>query len=234
MRRLLQRSSATMVLFVRNLKDRQLEEFYYQEAFESMRRFKESKTYPGSIKAATPGDTQTYAGTIGTILPTGEKHYWRPVTDDPQVQHLIPLRVRFAENVWVTSKWELRMHVISLMMPRDATIQEVIDQVELENQSPYLCLKPFSLAVDGKELDPSKTLEDYHLNELSQIDAVDPCDHLRHTPEEQRLDWNVDQIPEETLGQSPYKEIVTPVGKVYPRFEWKPRGLDKYGPVRKL
>ncbi|CAJ1009281.1 putative Ubiquitin family [Leishmania naiffi] len=198
---------------------------YEQEAYESHRRFTESQTYPGPIRAATPGDTRFYMGSAETILRENERHYWRAVIDDPHVQHLVPLRIRFKTFIWVTSGWEQRMQVVQVMMQRDATIAELMQQVRIENQSPYLCISSFKLSIDGKDLDDMKTLADYGINEYSRIDAIEENDYLLHTEAEKPKDWNVDEMTEDVLLRSPYKEMaMQPLPNLAPRYEAKPKG----------
>ncbi|KAG5500295.1 hypothetical protein JIQ42_04632 [Leishmania sp. Namibia] len=198
---------------------------YEQEAYESHRRFTESRTYPGPIRAATPGDTRFYMGSVETILQENERHYWRAVVDDPQVQYLLPLRIRFKTFIWVTSGWEQRMQVVQVMVQRDATVAELLQQVRIENQSPYLCTSSFKLSIDGKELDEQKTLADYGIDEYSRIDAIEEKDHLLHTEAERPKDWNVDEMTEELLLRSPYKEMgMRPQRNLAPRYEAKPKG----------
>ncbi|KAG5477093.1 hypothetical protein LSCM1_05434 [Leishmania martiniquensis] len=198
---------------------------YEQEAYEARRRFTESRTYPGSIRAATPGDTRFYMGSVETILQENERHYWRAVVDDPHVEYLVPLRIRFKTFVWVTSGWEQRMQVVQVMVRRDSTIAELLQQVRIENQSPYLCTSSFKLSIDGKELDVLKTLADYNIDEYSRIDAIEENDHLLHTEAERPKDWNVDEMTDELSLRSPYKEMgMQPQQNLTPRYEAKPKG----------
>ncbi|KAG5502955.1 hypothetical protein JKF63_04728 [Porcisia hertigi] len=199
---------------------------YEQEAYESHRRFTESKTYPGTIRAATPGDTRFYMGSAETILHENERHYWRAVVDDPQVEHLVALRIRFKTFVWVTSGWEQRIQVVQVMAQRDATIAELMQQVRIENQSPYLCTSSFKLSIDGKDLDELKTLADYGINEYSRIDAIEENDHQLHTEAESPKDWNIDEMTDEVLLRSPYKEMaMQPQPNLAPRYEARPKGF---------
>ncbi|CCW71011.1 unnamed protein product [Phytomonas sp. Hart1] len=198
---------------------------YEQEAFESHQRFVKSESYPGSIRAATPGDTRFYIGAVETILKENERHYWRAVVDDPQVQFLIPLRIRFKTNVWVTSGWETRLQVVQVMVSKDATIKEVINNVIVENQSPYLCMNKFYLSIDGKELDESRSLGFYEISSNTQIDAIEELDHLSHMESARPKDWNVDEITDNDLKKSPYKEMgMEPKSNLSPRYEGKPAG----------
>lgn len=210
---------------------------YAQQAFEASRRFRESKTYPGAIRAATPGDTNTYLG-YTHIHHGNERHYWRAVIDDPQVEYLMPLRIRFKDNVWVTSGWETRMHVVQVTVPRTSTIAQVIEQVIVDNQSPYLCSNPIGLSVEGKELPNAATIEECGLHEGSFIDAIDlPDDHLRHLATHRPKDWNVDELTEGDMACSPYKEMQpTATISLAPRYQASAqgyKGLRTYGPVRK-
>lgn len=198
---------------------------YQQEAFEAHRRFVESNTYPGPIRAATPGDTRFYAGSLESILGDNERHYWRAVTDDPAVQYVFPLRIRFKTFVWVTSGWEQRLQIVQVMVPRDATVQEVIDQVRVENQSPYLCTSSLKLALDSKELDESKPISFYGIHENSRLEAIEENDHLTHEASGRPKDWNKDEMTPEDLTKSPYKEMeMAPRANLAPRYEGKPAG----------
>ncbi|RNF12641.1 hypothetical protein TraAM80_00184 [Trypanosoma rangeli] len=198
---------------------------YEQEAFEARTRLEESKTYPGPIRSATPGDTRFYAGSLESILQDTDRHYWRAVTDDPQVQYLIPLRIRFKIFTWVTTGWEQRLQIVQVMAPRDSTIAQLIELVTIENQSPYLCSSAFTLSLDGKELDPGKTLSDYDITEHSRIDAIEDNDHLLHKESERPLDWTVDEMSAECLNRSPYKEMgIHPLPNLVPRYEARPKG----------
>ncbi|EAN99017.1 hypothetical protein C3747_261g35 [Trypanosoma cruzi] len=198
---------------------------YEREAFEARRRLEESKNYPGPIRSATPGDTRFYAGSLESILQDNDRHYWRAVIDDPQVQYVIPLRIRFKLFTWVTTGWEQRLHIVQTMAPRDITIARLIELVTIENQSPYLCSSTFTLAVDGKELDPDKSLSDYGITEHSRIDAIEKLDHLLHKDSERPLDWTVDEMTTECLKRSPYKEMgMQPQPNLAPRYEARPKG----------
>lgn len=198
---------------------------YEQEAYEAYRRFTESQTYPGPIRAATPGDTRFYTGSAETILQENERHYWRAVVDDPQVQYLVPLRIRFKTFIWVTTGWEQRMQVVQVMAHRGATIAELMQQVKVENQSPYLCTSSFKLSMDGRELDELKTLADYNIDEFSRIDAIEENDHVQHIDAERLKDWNVDELEDEALAKSPYKEMgIQPAVNLAPRYEARPKG----------
>eukprot|EP00758_Cryptobia_borreli_P007208 Tbor_TRINITY_DN5258_c1_g2::TRINITY_DN5258_c1_g2_i1::g.16658::m.16658 len=129
--------------------ERNFQKHYLHEAFVASKRLKESRdnyTYPGQLRAACPGETQY--GPLSPrrfILSPHQRSYWRPVIDDIVVNDYITLRIRFKDNVWVTTGYEQRMHVIQVAVPRHATIKEVIGQVMVENNSPYLCQAPFHL-----------------------------------------------------------------------------------------
>nr|CCC89710.1 conserved hypothetical protein [Trypanosoma congolense IL3000] len=198
---------------------------YEQEAFEALKRFEEATTYPGSIRAATPGDTRFYAGSLESILHDTDRHYWRAVIDDPKVQEFVHLRIRFKIFTWVTTGWEQRLQVVQVMAPTYSTIAQVMDLVIVENQSPYLCTSSFVLSVDGRELDQEKTLSDYGISENSMIDAIEQNDHLLHKDDERPKDWNVDEITSEQLRHSPYKEMgMQPQLNLAPRYEARPKG----------
>lgn len=198
---------------------------YEQEAFEAQRRFGESLTYPGAIRASTPGDTKFYMGSVETILQGNERHYWRAVVDDPQVEHLLPIRVCFKTNVWVSSGWEQRLQVIQVMVPRKATIGELIDQIKVENQSPYLCELPFTLTLNGSELSNEKELSFYNLSENSELYAIESSDYCYTKESPRPKDWNVDEITSDDLNQSPYQEMgMESRPNLAPRYEGKPKG----------
>lgn len=212
-------------------------ETYRQEAFEASQRLQASATYPGPIRAATPGDTKFYMGASETILERGARHYWRAVIDDPSVETTVTLRIRLKDNVWVTTGWETRLQVLQLVVSVDATISEVINQVMIENQSPYLCTSPLGISVDGKDLENDKTVAECGLNEMSIIDAYEVAhDHLSHTREYRPKDWNVDELSDADLQVSPYKEMAPFAGMgLAPRYEGRPMafaGRKNYGPVR--
>ncbi|KEG13245.1 hypothetical protein DQ04_01121000 [Trypanosoma grayi] len=198
---------------------------YEQEAFEARKKLDESRTYPGPIRAATPGDTRFYAGSLESILHDTDRHYWRAVTDDPQVQYNIPLRIRFKILTWVTTGWEQRLQVVQVMSPRDSTIRQLIELITIENQSPYLCSTAFTLSIHGKELDLDKTLMDYDITEHSRIDAIEKQDHLLHKDSERPKDWTVDEMTAELFSRSPYKEMsMQPQPNLAPRYEARPTG----------
>lgn len=200
-------------------------EQYEQEAFEAQKRFNQSLTYPGSIRAATPGDTKFYMGAVETILSGSDKHYWRAVIDDPYVEQLIPVRVRFQTNVWVTSSWEQRLHVVQVMVPRHATIGELIERLKVENQSPYLAQLPFTLTLNSRELIKEKELSFYDISANSVIHAIESSDLSIDKESLRPKDWNVDEITSDDLRRSPYKEMgMQPLSNLVPRYEGKPKG----------
>lgn len=209
---------------------------YEQEAFESHCRFVESDTYPGPIREATPGDTRFYMGSAETILHRNERHYWRAVIDDPQVDQVFPLRIRFKTNVWVTSAWEQRMQVVQVMVSQNATIEEVIDKVKIENQSPYLAELPFTLSMKGKELDKTNSVSFYGINEQSEVDAIDSADFSFIKEYRRPKDWNVDELSPEDISRSPIKEMeFQPLPQLAPRYEGKPNsylGMNNYGGMK--
>lgn len=198
---------------------------YEQEAFEARKRFNQSLTYPGAIRAATPGDTKFYMGAVETILPGNDKHYWRAVVDDPHVEQLIPVRVRFQTNVWVTSSWEQRLQVVQVMVPHHATIGELIERLKVENQSPYLAQLPFTLTLNGCDLDKEKEMSFYNISENSVIYAVESNDLCFDKESSRPKNWNVDEITFDDLQRSPYKEMrMEPRPNLAPRYEGKPKG----------
>ena len=221
-----------------HLKSNKIEQYYRQEAFESLKRFAESGTYPGSIRRATPGDTMHSIYAPNTVYHSSERHYWRAVVDDPLVEEMMTVRVRFKDDVWVTTGWETRMHVVQVVVPRRSTVSFLMDELVVANCSPYLMQRPFSLAMDGKELDRSSTLDALGIDDLSRIDAIDQeADHLQHRADSayRPKDWNRDEITAEDLTRSPYKEMGITAGQgLVPRYEGQPRALSakSYGPVR--
>lgn len=198
---------------------------YEQEAFEAQKLFAASKTYPGALRAATPGDTQFYMGSLETILHENERHYWRAVIDDPQVEYLVPIRIRFKTNVWVTTGWEERLQIIQVMASYSTTIADLIDRLKVENQSPYLAEAPFTLTMNGIELDESKDLLFYDISESSEIFAVEKSDFCYKKESPRPKDWNIDELSALDLSQSPYKEMQPqPCPQLTPRYEAKPKG----------
>ncbi len=217
------------------MKPNRMQQFYEQEAFEATRRFKESTTYPGALRIATPGDTNHYQGYARSLLHATERHYWRPVVDDPLVEDIVCLRVRFKDNVWVTTGFEPRMHVVQVIVPRKSSVRDVIREVTIANQSPYLCQNPFKLAVAGAELDVSKTVEELGLGEASLIAAIDSdVDHMEHLPGPHRpKDWNVDEITEQDAERSPHFEMGYPTSvNQAPRFQARPMNFGGFRGMR--
>lgn len=149
----------------RYLTQEKLDQVYYQEAYESLRRLKvngENGSYPGAIKATSPGDTQCYMHKLDVILPAGEKHYWRPVVDDVQVRVTIPVRIRFKEQVFMNGLgWETHMNIVLVHVAPSSTIGYVISQALLVNSNANLGLAAIVL-VDpktGKQLPDGETLQ---------------------------------------------------------------------------
>ena len=102
----------------RMMKENIIESHYEQQAFEAAQRMRQAQNYPGPIRAAVPGDTTHYLSDkrdhAQTILHDSDRHYWRPVVDDTLVQASMMLRVRFKNDVWVTTGWEKRMYVLQI------------------------------------------------------------------------------------------------------------------------
>jgi hypothetical protein len=187
----------------RSLGTDKLEYVYYQEAYEAIARHRASTTYPGTIKAATPGDTRCHDGSTDDWENRPDtRHYWRPVVDDPQVRELVQVRVRFKENVFVAPSWEARLHVIVVSVPPDATVEEITKEVDATNVSATVGRMPYTLAHRGKALDNVTTLESLASSGLQlldrglTLDAIETAtDHLWHTEAARPLDWNVADVP---------------------------------------
>jgi hypothetical protein len=183
---------------VRGLNERTLSDVYYQEAYEALARHRGSRTYPGSLKVATPGDTKCYfeGPEVMTHSPD-HRAYWRAVVDDAEVRALLMVRVRFKENVFVAPKWETRMHVIAVSVSPDATVDEVMAEVHKTNVHAFVGRTPFTLAHKGKAIDGDTTLVSLVPNGLRllerglTLDAIETAaDHLWHRPETRPGDWD--------------------------------------------
>jgi hypothetical protein len=209
-----------------------LGDYYYQEAYESLDRFKKGTTYPGSIKAATPGDTKCYSGRMDTVYNEVQRHYWRPVVDDPLVVDMIPIRLRFKESVFVSGTWQNRMHVIQVVLPPTSTIGQVKREAMEINDSPFIGQNDFSLARDGKALDEGRTLEEHGIVNEGTLDAIDADDHVSHRDEQKPRDWNVFEVSADDATRSPYKEIahsMKHLGLKGARMGTTAANLSKYG-----
>lgn len=209
--------SATLAL---RLHEKIFENQYLQERFEAMKAMKKSKTYPGPIKAATPGDTRfwfapddydRHTGPAGveTIIHENERHFWRSVVDDVLVEPRITLRVRFKEELFLAPQWETRLHVISIHVPIDSTIAEVKAELKTQNVHPHVAHRAFDLALDGKELSPSDTLASLNIEHNTALDAIETdFDHLYHTPAGRPKDWNHEEVSATEAAESPYREVI--------------------------
>ena len=220
----------------REMAETMLEDRYYQESFEALHRFKQSSTYPGAIRAATPGDTDNYFGSIQTVYNPKERHYWRPVTDDPQVTPWVSVRVRFKESVNEGVRWVTKMHVVRVRVQQNITVQQLIDEVRSANDSIYIAQKPFTLSIGGKQLGFEETLESIlsTVNAGSKrgrydltVDGIEDDDHMLHTPGMLPKNYDRDEFGHDELQQSPYAEFEDP------GHRWghaRPVGvLSKYG-----
>ena len=215
-------------------------EYYKQESFESLQKFEASQTYPGSIKASSPGDTMYPMQRYHTVLEDGDRHYWRAVVDDPAPARYVTIRIRFKENVCIGDRFELHAHVVPVSVPADATIATVLQTVIELNDSPYLCVNPIRLVHNGESLDLSQRLCDAGLSEVTVLDAIDDVtDHVSHEVGVKPLDWYADEMTPEVENAAPYAELklrenIT-VMKRSPgtyRMQSKPPALSKHGDYR--
>lgn len=196
---------ATAVL---RLRYENLDESYYQESFEALQRFQQSKTYPGSIKAATPGDTAHFMTRYNTLLDEGDRHYWRAVVDDPEPRRYLTIRVRFKEDVCIGDRFEVHSSVVPVSVPADCTIAHLMQAVRELNDSPYLCENPFTLSLDGKVLAGSETLCAAGVSETTVLDAADDVrDHRMHEDGSRMLDWYRDEMTPDVENTAPYAEL---------------------------
>ena len=186
-----------------------MNDFYFQESFEAIERMKKNTTYPGPIKAATPGDTRFYYDKrVETILHEQERHYWRVVVDDPLIEDIAQLRIRFKENVFCAPRWETRLHVITIPTTTDISVQELIGLIKRDSAHAFLAHTAFDLALNGRALAPDKLLSEYGISDNMSIDAIEKDkDHLWHLPEGRPKDWNTAEVSATEAKQSPYKEI---------------------------
>ena len=241
-------------------KDAIYEQRYRNEAFLAQQRLKEARNYPGPTRAATPGEAAyCYNGTIRLMSEPSERSYWRPVVDDApnKVLEFVTVRVQFKANVWVSSGWEVRMHVIQATVPRNTTLHELKTRIVLDNKHPYLCQTDFILCdADSKPLgagslpaDADKnenpaslaaalanlTLEQLGIEDHTVVQAVEVDeDHLLHTPGRNGRfkSWHEDDLTPGELADKakPYRDLGYPTeadGK--PRHEQKPSALYTYG-----
>jgi len=218
--------------FKREFREDVMADHYEQQAFESLQKMQANTTYPGSIRAATPGDTDTYVGRH-TILRPHERHYWRPVTDDPSVRRFVNIRVRFKESVNVGARFETKLHVVRVKVRDDCTIRHVIDEVTLASDSPYVAQTPFTLSdtATGKALEPDTLLADALPHRAGSrdvtLDAVDSAtDHLWHEASSRPKDYDTDEVTAADLEQAPHRELRDP------GHRWghaRPQLLSRYG-----
>ena len=180
-----------------------LEDTYYQQAYESLQRHNRSTTYPGPIRAATPGNANNWH-------PHGESHafevtndpmarsYWRPVADDPEIRELVQVRIRHKESVFVGSKWATHQHVAIVSVAPDATIDEILAEAHANNESAYVGTRPgsYTLAFQGRSVDGEDRLDSLVSDKLRlaekgvTFDAIDvKKDHLWHTEDARPQDW---------------------------------------------
>lgn len=226
----------------RGLCEKKMEAFYYQESYEALQRLRASPTYPGTIKAATPGDTRFYRSpSRETSLPSNERHFWRTVVDDPAVEPLLTVRVRFREECFVAPAWESRLHFIACLVSPSSTVRAVHDAVLAENNHPWVAANAFVLASQGRTLDPGATLAECGLLGAGPdgvdapggsitLDAIDPAtDHRWHLADSRLKDWNTAELSATDLKTSPYKELTEAIDATYnPRMLTKPLN-DRYG-----
>lgn len=210
------------------LKYERLDDGYFQESFEALQRFENSTTYPGSIMAATPGDTAVHMGRFQTLLEEGDKHYWRAVVDDPEPRRYATIRIRFKEEVCVGDSFEVHNNVIPVSVPVDSTVAYLMQATQQINDSPYLCQNPFTLSLNGKVLHSAQTLKDAGITENTVLDAADDVrDHRMHEEGVRMLDWYRDEMTPEVENTAPYAELKLRENTVVPRMS--PRAYRMYG-----
>lgn len=210
--------SAAPLVTKRWLREERITSHYAQEAFESLQRFKASTTYPGSIRACTPGDTSCYKDNASDVLPdTRQRHYWRPVTDDPELATLVHLRIRFKERVFIAPDWETQLHVLVVSVPLDSTIAEIEAQIRASNVSPYIAQNPFTLALNGRQLKRDDSIEPLVMGSVEQqdlgnlgltLDAIDTLqDHRWYDEDVVPKSWATHQLTPEEEASAPLDEL---------------------------
>ena len=195
-----------------------IEGLYHQESYEALQRFRTSKTYPGAIRVATPGETKHHQHRFEHVMPAGHRSYWRPVVDDPFIPDTVQVRIRFKEQVFVAPGWETHLHVIVVQVPPNATIAEVRAAANSANAHAYVGQNHYDLTLRGQLLAETDILETTAANQQDggatvvkmfakgvTLDAVDPVtDHTWHSAEQRPKDWNAFDV-------TPQEEAVPPL-----------------------
>lgn len=224
---------------------------YADECFRATEAMKNSRTYPGSIKAATPGHTRHFWAEPNSFVNVVKddhgfnRFYWRAVVDDAEVKESVQVRIRFKEDVFVPPDWECRSHVIVVHVPPASSIADVITEVNFTNESPYVGQSSYDLAADGKTLDETATLDELFADKIRArrgitLDAIEVArDHRYHEPGVRPRDLSTHDVPPAELEAAPYAELALfldpsltgDAGGKGLRYGTKPpaRGLSKYG-----
>ncbi|KNH09373.1 leucine-rich repeat protein [Perkinsela sp. CCAP 1560/4] len=177
---------------------------------------KASRTYPGGIKAASPGNVLCYYNRYPRreILPETDRQYWRAVIDDPQQNRReIDVRIRFSTMIWVLSGWERRLHYQIITVPIHATMEHVYHRMIATCEAKWLEMSQLVFLYNGIEISMSSTIEEIMasrsrtLEANLTIDAVEKSYHLEHIQEKQRKNWNEDEITLEDEERLDIKEM---------------------------
>jgi len=193
---------------------------HISQMYEAHQRLKASPTYPGPIKAATPGQAECYPSRSASriLFQEGEKSYWRPVTDDATMPHKhLTIRVRFMTKMWVAREWQNRVHYQTVRVPATATISTLHHQMAARNTNGWFKVQTCTFAVQGKELPFTSTLQELGITkDNSVVDAVHDTNYNEHTPEVRPKDWNHDEITSEDE-KTPWSKLMHQVPAHYGR-----------------
>lgn len=108
----------------------------------------------------------------------------------------------------VGDRFETHQNVVMASVPENCTISELIQTVIQVNDSPYICLNPFSLALDGKTIHPDTTITDAGVTESTVLDAIDDVvDHRLHEEGYRPLNFFEDEMTPEVENKAPYAEL---------------------------
>ena len=135
--------------------------------------------------------------------------------------------------------WEMRQNIVAVRISPDATVQDLINRVVLDNATPYAARNAFTLAVDGKELGMEKSLKECGITATASpvvIDAIEVTDHLAHTEAVRPKDWNYDELTPADELQWPYTHLISATkspakGQRAPVMPFKPKPRRNYGSV---
>ena len=177
--------------------------WYQSQMLTAETYLKKSKTYPGSLKAASPGNALCYYSKYPRreILPERERHYWRAVIDDPDNNtREVTLRMRFYSKVWVLGSWEQRLHYQMVTVPHYATLEQVKQKFLASENVKWDNLRSILFIINGKELATSLTLSEVQDSISSRkpstltLDVVESGYEDDHLPSKKKIDFNEDEV----------------------------------------